>query len=174
MLFRSTVTAGSVDLSGLSVADSGTNPTFEITFVGRNSTAPVVTLTSLSGPPQLCLTMHPQPGCPLVAGQLSDPLPLVSATGSTRMGRELAPVVAARFGRSILELGGNNAAVVAPSADLDLAVRAITFAAAGTAGQRCTSLRRLIVHRSIVDDVADRVTRAFSRLPVGKIGRAHV
>ena len=93
--------------------------------------------------------------------------PLVSATGSTRMGRALAPVVAERFGRSILELGGNNAAIVTPSADLDMAVRAITFAAAGTAGQRCTSLRRLIVHDSIVDDVTDRVTRAFSSLRVG-------
>ena len=98
----------------------------------------------------------------------ADPrFPLVSATGSTRMGRALAPMVAARFGRSILELGGNNAAIVAPSADLDMAVRAITFAAAGTAGQRCTSLRRLIVHDSIVDDVTERVTRAFSRLRVG-------
>jgi aldehyde dehydrogenase (NAD+) len=93
--------------------------------------------------------------------------PLVSATGSTRMGRALAPVVAERFGRSILELGGNNAAIVAPSADLDMAVRAITFAAAGTAGQRCTSLRRLIVHESIVDEVTERVTRAFARLRVG-------
>ncbi len=98
----------------------------------------------------------------------SDPrFPLVSATGSTRMGRELAPVVAARFGRSILELGGNNAAIVAPSADLDMAVRAITFAAAGTTGQRCTSLRRLVVHRSIVDDVTERIERAFARLPIG-------
>ncbi|MGO4759417.1 aldehyde dehydrogenase family protein, partial [Streptomyces sp. 2MCAF27] len=72
---------------------------------------------------------------------------LVSATGSTRMGREVGPRVAARFGRSLLELGGNNAAIVAPSADLDLAVQGIVFAAAGTAGQRCTTLRRLIVHR---------------------------
>jgi aldehyde dehydrogenase (NAD+) len=79
----------------------------------------------------------------------------------------VAPVVAARFGRSVLELGGNNAAIVTPSADLDLAVRGITFAAAGTAGQRCTSLRRLIVHESRVDDVADRVSRAFTQLRVG-------
>ena len=93
--------------------------------------------------------------------------PLVSATGSTRMGRELAPVVASRFGRSILELGGNNAAIVAPSADLDMAVRAITFAAAGTAGQRCTSLRRLVVHESVVDELSERVERAFARLRVG-------
>jgi aldehyde dehydrogenase (NAD+) len=76
-------------------------------------------------------------------------VPLVSATGSTSMGAKVAPVVAARFGRAILELGGNNAAIVAPSASLDLAVRGITFAAAGTAGQRCTTLRRLIVHRSL-------------------------
>jgi aldehyde dehydrogenase (NAD+) len=76
---------------------------------------------------------------------------VVSATGSTRMGRELAPVVAARFGKTILELGGNNAMIVAPSAKLDLAVRAILFAAVGTAGQRCTTLRRLFVHESIYD-----------------------
>ena len=73
-------------------------------------------------------------------------VPLVSATGSTRMGRALGPRVAARFGRTLLELGGNNAMIVAPSADLDLAERAIAFAAVGTAGQRCTTLRRLIVH----------------------------
>lgn len=93
--------------------------------------------------------------------------PLVSATGSTRMGRELAPVVASRFGRSILELGGNNAAIVTPSADLDMAVRAITFAAAGTAGQRCTSLRRLVVHESVASELSERVERAFAGLRVG-------
>ncbi|MCP6105438.1 aldehyde dehydrogenase family protein, partial [Klebsiella pneumoniae] len=76
---------------------------------------------------------------------VDDPrVPLVSATGSTRMGREVGPRVAARFGRSILELGGNNAMILAPSADLDLAVRGILFSAVGTAGQRCTTLRRLI------------------------------
>ena len=74
---------------------------------------------------------------------------LVSATGSTRMGRSVGARVAERFGRALLELGGNNAMIVAPSADLELAVRAITFAAVGTAGQRCTSLRRLIVHESV-------------------------
>ena len=92
---------------------------------------------------------------------------LVSATGSTRMGKALAPVVAERFGRSILELGGNNAMIVTPSADLSLALRAIVFSAAGTAGQRCTSLRRLIVHESLVDKVSDAVETAFQRLPVG-------
>ena len=76
---------------------------------------------------------------------------VVSATGSTAMGRAVGPRLAARFARAILELGGNNAAIVAPSADLDLAVRAIAFAAMGTAGQRCTTLRRLFVHDSIYD-----------------------
>ncbi|MFM8268237.1 MAG: aldehyde dehydrogenase family protein [Ilumatobacteraceae bacterium] len=94
-------------------------------------------------------------------------VPLVSATGSTAMGAALAPVVAARFGRSILELGGNNAAIVAPSADIDLVVRGATFAAAGTAGQRCTTLRRLIVHRTRRDEVLDRLTRAYDSLRVG-------
>ncbi|WP_030561831.1 L-piperidine-6-carboxylate dehydrogenase [Streptomyces aureocirculatus] len=92
---------------------------------------------------------------------------LVSATGSTRMGREVGPRVAARFGRSLLELGGNNAAVVAPSADLDLAVRGIVFAAAGTAGQRCTTLRRLIAHRDIADTLVARLSAAYAKLPVG-------
>ncbi|NGM52197.1 aldehyde dehydrogenase family protein [Caulobacter sp. 602-2] len=94
-------------------------------------------------------------------------IPLVSATGSTRMGKALAPVVAERFGRSILELGGNNAMIVTPTADLSLALRAIVFSAAGTAGQRCTSLRRLIVHESLVDKVGDAVAAAFARLPAG-------
>jgi aldehyde dehydrogenase (NAD+) len=92
---------------------------------------------------------------------------LVSATGSVRMGQQVGPRVARRFGRSLLELGGNNAAVVTPSADLDLAVRAIVFAAAGTAGQRCTTLRRLIVHRSVADDVAGRIAAAYRQLPIG-------
>jgi aldehyde dehydrogenase (NAD+) len=92
---------------------------------------------------------------------------LLSATGSVRMGQQVGPRVAARFGRVLLELGGNNAAIVTPSADLDLAVRAIVFAAAGTAGQRCTSLRRLIVHRSLADLVVKRVAAACRQLPIG-------
>ncbi|MEU5842868.1 aldehyde dehydrogenase family protein [Rhodococcus sp. NPDC047139] len=92
---------------------------------------------------------------------------LLSATGSTRMGRVVGPRVAARFGRCLLELGGNNAAIVTPSADLDLAVRGVVFAAAGTAGQRCTTLRRLIVHRSIADEFVERIAVACSRLRVG-------
>ena len=92
---------------------------------------------------------------------------LLSATGSTRMGREVGPRVARRFGRSLLELGGNNAVIVAPSADLELAVRGIAFAAAGTAGQRCTSTRRLIVHHSVRDALVARLKKAFAGLPVG-------
>ena len=92
---------------------------------------------------------------------------LVSATGSTRMGRAVAPLVAERFGRVILELGGNNAAIVCPSADLDLAERAILFSAAGTAGQRCTTLRRLIVHESIADALVGRLKRLFAAVKVG-------
>ncbi|KQP37333.1 aldehyde dehydrogenase family protein [Pseudorhodoferax sp. Leaf274] len=92
---------------------------------------------------------------------------LVSATGSTRMGREVGPRVAQRFGRSLLELGGNNAVIVTPSADLDLAVRGIAFAAVGTAGQRCTSTRRLIVHADVKDALVARLKTAFAQLPVG-------
>jgi aldehyde dehydrogenase (NAD+) len=92
---------------------------------------------------------------------------VISATGSERMGAEVAPRVAARFGHCILELGGNNAAIVAPSADLDLAVRGIVFAAAGTAGQRCTSLRRVIAHSSIIDDLLRRLADVYARLRVG-------
>src|SRR4051794_249639 len=92
---------------------------------------------------------------------------LLSATGSTRMGRLVGPRVAERFGRSLLELGGNNAAVVSGSADLDLAVRGIVFAAAGTAGQRCTTMRRLIAHTSVVDELTDRLGSAYGRLPIG-------
>ncbi|HZY76144.1 MAG TPA: aldehyde dehydrogenase family protein [Jatrophihabitantaceae bacterium] len=92
---------------------------------------------------------------------------LLSATGSTRMGRAVAPRVASRFGRLLLELGGNNAAIVAPSADLDLAVRGIVFSAAGTAGQRCTTLRRVIVHSSIADELVARLKSAYETLPIG-------
>jgi aldehyde dehydrogenase (NAD+) len=125
---------------------------------------------TLSGFPEM-----PRPLCTVVLGDsaagmtLADDVrvPLVSATGSTRMGQTVATHVAARFGRSILELGGNNAAIVAPSADLDLSVRAIVFAAAGTAGQRCTSLRRLIVHESLRENLVERLKRAYRSLRIG-------
>jgi aldehyde dehydrogenase (NAD+) len=99
---------------------------------------------------------------------VDDPrIALLSATGSVRMGRQVAPRVAERFGRALLELGGNNAAIVAPSADLDLAVRGIVFAAAGTAGQRCTTLRRVIAHSSVADTLVERIAGAYRSLPIG-------
>src|SRR5690242_19097902 len=94
-------------------------------------------------------------------------VPLVSATGSTGMGRQVVPRLATRFARSILELGGNNAAVVCPTADLDLALRGIAFAAMGTAGQRCTTLRRLFIHDSIYDTFVPRLKRAYESVKVG-------
>jgi aldehyde dehydrogenase (NAD+) len=93
--------------------------------------------------------------------------PLVSATGSTAMGRAVAPRLAARFARALLELGGNNAAILAPSADTDLALRGIAFAAMGTAGQRCTTLRRLFVHESLYDAFLPRLKAAYGSVPVG-------
>jgi aldehyde dehydrogenase (NAD+) len=97
----------------------------------------------------------------------SEQLPLISATGSVRMGRAVAQTVAKRLGRSLLELGGNNGMILSPSADLELATRAIVFAAAGTAGQRCTTLRRLIVHDSVRAQLVERLKKVFDRLPVG-------
>lgn len=102
----------------------------------------------------------------------SPKLPLVSATGSTKMGRAVAETVAKRLGRSLLELGGNNGMIVTPSADLDLAVRSIVFAAVGTCGQRCTTLRRLIVHESIGNELRDRLLKLYERVPVGDPTRA--
>jgi aldehyde dehydrogenase (NAD+) len=92
---------------------------------------------------------------------------LLSATGSTRMGRAVGPRVADRLGRSLLELGGNNAAVVSATADLDLTTRGVVFSAAGTAGQRCTTMRRVIAHTSVIDELTDRLVSAYGRLPIG-------
>jgi len=97
----------------------------------------------------------------------SKDVPILSATGSTRMGSIVGPKVASRWGRAILELGGNNAMIVAPSADLEMAVRGIVFSAVGTAGQRCTSLRRLIVHKSVKAELVEKLKAAYSSLPVG-------
>ncbi len=94
-------------------------------------------------------------------------VPLVSATGSTAMGRAVAPKLAARFARAILELGGNNAAIVAPTADLDLTLRAIAFSAMGTAGQRCTTLRRLIVHEEIYDKLIPQLKKVYASVNIG-------
>ena len=94
-------------------------------------------------------------------------LPLISFTGSVRVGRHVAQAAARRLGRCLLELGGNNAIIVREDADLDLATRAIVFGAVGTAGQRCTTTRRLIVQASIVDELSDRLTRAYQTVPIG-------
>src|SRR6185503_19356094 len=99
---------------------------------------------------------------------LKDPrVPLISATGSTRMGRRIAEVVGPRMGRTILELGGNNAIVVMDDADLDLAVRAVTFAACGTAGQRCTTTRRLVVQKDVAKDVVERLKKIYASVRIG-------
>jgi len=103
-------------------------------------------------------------------GQLmtSDPrLPLISFTGSVRTGRKVAETVAHRLGRSILELGGNNGIIVTEDANLDLAVRAILFGSVGTAGQRCTTSRRIIAHRSVVDELCNRLIKAYQHIPIG-------
>ena len=92
---------------------------------------------------------------------------LISATGSTQMGKELAPIVSARLGKLLLELGGNNAAIVCPSADLDLTIKGIAFSACGTTGQRCTSLRRLFVHEDIYEDCTKRLQKCFDELVIG-------
>src|SRR5207302_767565 len=89
-------------------------------------------------------------------------VPLVSATGSTLMGRTVAPRLAGRFARAILELGGNNAAIVCPSADLQLTLQAVAFSAMGTAGQRCTTLRRLIVHESLYETFIPRLKGIYA------------
>jgi len=94
-------------------------------------------------------------------------LPLISATGSCNMGRIVGPAVAQRMGRTILELGGNNAVIVMDDADLELAVRATLFSAVGTAGQRCTSLRRLLVHRAVADKLVSRLTEAYKQVSIG-------
>ena len=105
-----------------------------------------------------------QVGEPLLADRR---IPLVSATGSCRMGRRVAQVVGARLGRTLLELGGNNAIIVHGDADLDLVTRAVLFGAVGTAGQRCTSTRRLLVHETIVDQVIARLAKAYQSIPIG-------
>ena len=94
-------------------------------------------------------------------------VPLVSATGSTRMGKAVGAAVAARLGRSLLELGGNNAIIVTPDADLNIAMVAVVFGAVGTAGQRCTTTRRLIIHESRYDDLKKKIKKAYSQLKIG-------
>jgi aldehyde dehydrogenase (NAD+) len=117
-------------------------------------------------PEGLCVLLRG--GADIGAVLVDDPrVPLVSATGSTAMGRKVAPRLAARFARALLELGGNNAAILCPSADLELAVRAVAFSAMGTAGQRCTTLRRLFVHETRYDEVLARLKAVYARVRVG-------
>jgi aldehyde dehydrogenase (NAD+) len=125
-------------------------------FVAAGGIAPAGLFTLLIGRSSLgeVLVDHPK-------------VPLVSATGSTAMGRIVAPRLAKRFARAILELGGNNAAIVTPSADLDLTLRGTAFAAMGTAGQRCTSLRRLFVHASVYDELLPRLRKAYGSVSIG-------
>jgi aldehyde dehydrogenase (NAD+) len=94
-------------------------------------------------------------------------IPLISATGSVSMGKHVAQTVAARLGKSILELGGNNAVIVTPHADLELAIRAIVFGAVGTAGQRCTTTRRVIVHQDLLETFVDALIQAYDKIPIG-------
>ena len=94
-------------------------------------------------------------------------IPLISATGSTQMGKELAPLVSARLGRTLLELGGNNAAIICPTADLDLTVKGVTFSAAGTTGQRCTTLRRAFVHEDIYEEFMEKLFAYYATLKIG-------
>jgi aldehyde dehydrogenase (NAD+) len=94
-------------------------------------------------------------------------IPLISATGSTRMGKAVAQTVAARLGRSLLELGGNNAIIISEYADVNIAIRAAVFGAVGTAGQRCTTTRRLIIHESLYADVKKRLQKTYSQLSIG-------
>ena len=132
-------------------------------------------LTRFGDPAPPALSQVLNGGAALGQALVDDPrVALVSATGSTRMGRAIAPRVAARFGRCLLELGGNNAVIVTPSADLDLAVRGIAFGAWGTAGQRCTSTRRVIAHRSVHDALAQRLALARASLAVGDPRQAGV
>ncbi len=113
-------------------------------------------------------TLAAGPGRTVGEAMLNDRrLPLVSFTGSTAIGRHVSAVVAARFGRTILELGGNNAIVVTEDANLELAVRAIVFGAVGTAGQRCTSTRRIIAHTSILPELTSRLLKAYKQVPIG-------
>lgn len=117
----------------------------------------------------------PEGICSLITGDFSvgeylsqdKRVPLVSATGSTRMGKLVAEAVGGRLGRSLLELGGNNAIIITPNADLSIAIRGALFGAVGTAGQRCTSTRRLIIHESIYDEVKNRLASAYSNLTIG-------
>ena len=129
-----------------------------------NVVRPVLEAEGFGALAGLCIGTVPEVGQKMV----EDPrLPLISFTGSIRVGRKVGATVAERFGRSILELGGNNAVVVMDDADIDMAIPAIVFGSVGTAGQRCTSTRRVLVHESIADDVEERLIRAYGQIQIG-------
>jgi len=142
-----------------------------------SSSTPLTAIATIKIAEKICRANHIDPAIfSLVIGDgatigerlINDArIPLISATGSTRMGRHVGEVVTKRLGRTLLELGGNNAIIVAPSADLDLATRAILFGAVGTAGQRCTTTRRIIVHESIKKEVTRRLMQAYRQVPIG-------
>ncbi len=109
---------------------------------------------------------HWQPRCRRMDGcRYQDPL--VSATGSTRMGKAVGAAVGARLGKSLLELGGNNAIIISKDADLNIAIRGAIFGAVGTAGQRCTTTRRLIIHEDVYDTVKNKLVAAYKQLSIG-------
>jgi aldehyde dehydrogenase (NAD+) len=142
-----------------------------------SSQTPLTAIATIKIAERICRANHVNPALfSLVIGDgatvgerlINDPrLPLISATGSTRMGRHVAEVVARRLGRSLLELGGNNAIIVTPTADLDLAMSAILFGSVGTAGQRCTTTRRIILHESLHESLIKRLSDAYRQVPVG-------
>jgi aldehyde dehydrogenase (NAD+) len=142
-----------------------------------SSQTPLTALATIKIAERICRTNHVDPAIfSLVIGDgatvgerlINDArIPLVSATGSTRMGRHVGEVVSRRLGRSLLELGGNNAIIVTPTADLDLAMRAILFGAVGTAGQRCTTTRRIILHQSLRATLVSRLIKAYRQVPIG-------
>jgi aldehyde dehydrogenase (NAD+) len=142
-----------------------------------SSQTPLTAIASIKIAERVCQANHVDPAIfnlaigepsPICEALIKDPrFPLLSATGSTRMGRHVAEVVARRLGKCLLELGGNNAIIVAPSADLDLAIRAILFGAVGTAGQRCTTTRRAIVHEAVQKELTHRLIEAYRQVRIG-------
>jgi aldehyde dehydrogenase (NAD+) len=146
-----------------------------------SSTTPLTAIATTKVAQQVCVEQGVDPAIfSLVIGKGSTVgermlhdrrLPLISFTGSSLMGRHVGEVVGKRLGRTILELGGNNAVIVTPSANLDMALRAIVFGAVGTAGQRCTSTRRIIVHASVRDELVRRLVKAYEGIPIGDPGK---
>ncbi len=130
----------------------------------QNILAPVVDRYGIQGIFNMVIGSRDEVGNPMLA----DPrIPLISATGSTAMGKRVGEVVGGRLGRTLLELGGNNAIIITPDADMDMALRATLFGAVGTAGQRCTSTRRIIIHESVKDDFVKKLTAAYKQVTIG-------